>query len=460
MRLTEISIENMAGFQQYAVPLFKSVTVVEGKNGEGKTGLLDCFRYALGRGHDPDMIHGTAPGGSILLTFDDGSQVKCRATRKGTDRGWKPAGGTKFTLNRTQIDAIANQLSYDPLALLDLDDKRLVEEVLKIVDIPVEPQEILDAIGDSGIPTYNGMNALECINASYNSGYQRRHDVNVLRQAAAKTASELAESVQPDDGMDWSAEADRKRTEKESLQAAERAALADVNRRFAGWKTSIQNTYREWEAKRRQEAQDQIRAIETALAADIQRESAAVNNSIEEQAVVSQAEYNRTQAERHDALQELDTAIATAAERARNAAGAAALRNQHQKALAEAGDKNLQWQKLDAALKRLTDLKIKTSQKLPIPGITITDGRIVDSEGLPLSRWNEARQVAFVMRIGVLTRGEAGFLIIDNCERFDSEGWERIKVRCKEYADAEGLQFIVARVADVPLRVTSGGETR
>src|SRR4051812_48596304 len=124
MRINSISITNMAKFENFQTEL-PAVTIIQGKNGQGKTGLLDCLRYSFGRGFDSDMLRAGAEQGEILIKFDDGGELKCSTSRKNstTTRSYKAPGTRRFIPNRETIDSLANAISYDPLEFMSKPDK-------------------------------------------------------------------------------------------------------------------------------------------------------------------------------------------------------------------------------------------------------------------------------------------------------------------------------------------------
>ncbi len=147
-------------------------------------------------------------------------------------------GSKRFDVTRAQIDAMANALSYDPLAFADLEEKVQVETILRIMPLEVSAEEMIAAVGDARAEAQGadtaGMNPLESIKAIEKAIYAARRDANVAADTQAKHAAELERTLGPaaPDGSDWTAEATRIRAEKEAIETAERAGLAGVNAEF------------------------------------------------------------------------------------------------------------------------------------------------------------------------------------------------------------------------------------
>ena len=88
--LSRIQIQNLGPFESFDSGKLPAVALISGDNGIGKTGLLECIKWVGASGHDPDMIHGGAEAGEVIVTTDTGAQLRARITRKETTRGWKP----------------------------------------------------------------------------------------------------------------------------------------------------------------------------------------------------------------------------------------------------------------------------------------------------------------------------------------------------------------------------------
>ena len=63
MRLQHVTITDMAGFSGVHEFDLPAICLISGKNGRGKSSLLDCLRYCFDSGHDEDMIHSGAECG-------------------------------------------------------------------------------------------------------------------------------------------------------------------------------------------------------------------------------------------------------------------------------------------------------------------------------------------------------------------------------------------------------------
>lgn len=442
MRITSISITNMAKFENFTVSL-PAVALIQGKNGEGKTSFLDVIKYCFGRGHDDSMLRVGASAGETFITFDDESQIKVRITPNETKRGYKAPGARKFLVSREQIDAIANAIGYDPLRFMDMSDKEQVETILKIMPISAEVSEIETAVGEAGpeasaaVPLIGkNMNAFDVIRVTEGAIYEARRVLNVAADTQAKHASELQEALAvPESREDWSVQESRLRWQKERDEKALAERIGDINNRFAAFRM----------------AQDEWIKTET------ERLRSERDAAIETERTACAALADQAREEYQPLIDESTAALATATERARVQQQSIGTLKAIEVARAEATAKQSRSKILTESLTRLSDLKFAIAARLPIPGILIEDC-ILDAKRIPFSRWNTERQLRFCLRIGVLAHGTAGFICLDGAERFDPEKRKALLKTASKYAEEDGLQFIIASVSEGSLEVLDGGK--
>ena len=160
MRLTSITISDLAAFSGTVTFTLHAVTLITGDHGKGKSSLLDIMAYAFGRrplsepgsrgiAHDASLIHGTAERGEAIITFDDGLSFRVLVTMESTSRQVKPAGGKKWnTATPELIDRLVNALSYDPFLLKNFTEKERVETLLRASPVTVTAAEFKEALGD------------------------------------------------------------------------------------------------------------------------------------------------------------------------------------------------------------------------------------------------------------------------------------------------------------------------
>ena len=144
MPIKSLTIENVGAFSGKHEFLLPAVCLIQGGNAAGKTSLQESIKYVGDRGHDPDMIHGAAEAGDIVITMADGHQMRARITRTETQRAWKAPDSKRWVVNRAYIDDVCNALAFDPLRFLDKEPGEQAQELLRLVSLPPCPEEIQD----------------------------------------------------------------------------------------------------------------------------------------------------------------------------------------------------------------------------------------------------------------------------------------------------------------------------
>jgi hypothetical protein len=108
---------------------------------------------------------------------------------------------------------------------------------------------------------------------------------------------------------------------------------------------------------------------------------------------------------------------------------------------------------ISTQLKKLKDLKVELLSELPIPGLEISEGEILDN-GIPIHAVNDAEKYRVMFEMGKLKRGPLGFMVIDRAEIFDDDNWKAIM----EAAKLSGMQVIFAKRTKGPLAISTESE--
>lgn len=462
MPITRIQITNMAGFssEDFALPM---VCLIQGGNGVGKTGLLDCIRVLGESGHDPDIIHGGATEGETILTLDDEMQLRVRVTRSETWRGWKPKDGKRWLKGRDEIDKIYRAIAYDPMKFLELPTKKQAETLAALSPVQATEEEIRAAVGDAedeanAAKLREGMTGLEVINVLAKTIYDARTSLNVGADTQEKHASELEKTLPPAtlDGVGWEEKAKQIAEDKQRWEADERILIADIGSGLEAAKSAAQAKLHEDIAHVSEQIDAKIAELEKERSAMKDLSTADCNRAIETARTVANQSASEIKAANKPTLDRLSVELGIAQERARAQQHADGTRSAIDIAKREAEAKRARSKVLTEALGRLQGLKGELAKRLSIPGAVVEGDRIVREEDggmVPLKRWNTADQMILALKIGMKIGG--GMVCVDHVEAFDKLHRASLLAACTKYAEREGVQFILASVdANAgPLRV-------
>lgn len=121
-----------------------NLVVVAGRNAQGKSSVLDSITAALGgvnKKTTPKPIRDGEDNAEIVLETKD-LIVTRRFTKSGSTLTVSTPDGAKFPKGQAKLDDLIGKLSLDPFAFTMMDDKKQLETLLGLVDLPFDPQEL------------------------------------------------------------------------------------------------------------------------------------------------------------------------------------------------------------------------------------------------------------------------------------------------------------------------------
>lgn len=163
MRIVRFQAENVKRLQTVEIKPNGNVIEISGKNGNGKSSVLDCIEYALGSAAvlPSKPIRTGKDKASIML--DLGEMIVTRKfTTSGTTLVIEAKNGARFPKPQSMLDQIVGAISFDPLEFT----RQKAAEQLKTLRGLVKIEADLDAL--------DGLNAKD---------YDKRTEVN--REAKA-----------------------------------------------------------------------------------------------------------------------------------------------------------------------------------------------------------------------------------------------------------------------------------
>lgn len=122
-----------------------STVVIAGRNGQGKTSVLDSIWFALGGG--PAAKDTTKP----IREGQDHAQVTLDLGELTVTRTWTgdkttlkvaSADGARYPSPQAMLDSLVGRLSFDPLAFAQQDEKSQRATLLSLVELPFDPAEL------------------------------------------------------------------------------------------------------------------------------------------------------------------------------------------------------------------------------------------------------------------------------------------------------------------------------
>lgn len=145
LKAVELKIDTQGG----------GLVIVSGRNGQGKSSLLDSIAYALGgkRLIPDEPIRKGAKSATVEVTLGGEDvehgpwTVKRRFTKGGTSIRIENAAGHEFSSPQALLDTFLGDFSFDPLEFLDLKPREQREALLRTVDLGIDLEAIADEHG-------------------------------------------------------------------------------------------------------------------------------------------------------------------------------------------------------------------------------------------------------------------------------------------------------------------------
>jgi DNA repair exonuclease SbcCD ATPase subunit len=121
-----------------------NLVIVAGKNGQGKTSILDSITAALGgvsAKTTPKPIREGEERAEIIIETED-LIVSRRFTASGSTLTVKSPDGAVYPKGQAKLDDLLGRLSLDPLAFTQLSDRDQLATLLELVELPFDPDQL------------------------------------------------------------------------------------------------------------------------------------------------------------------------------------------------------------------------------------------------------------------------------------------------------------------------------
>lgn len=144
MKIVELNVENFKRIRAVTVRPDGDAVIISGRNAQGKSSVLDAIWAALG-GREGNRIDKPIREGEDTATVrvDLGDLIVTRQwTAKGTTVKVEARDGAVYKKPQDVINGFFGKLSFDPLAFAEADPKAQLDELLKLVELPFDPDEI------------------------------------------------------------------------------------------------------------------------------------------------------------------------------------------------------------------------------------------------------------------------------------------------------------------------------
>ena len=467
MRTTKIQIKNLYGINEKQLD-GKSVELT-GKNGSGKTSVLDAIRYALTNSSNRDyIIKDGAEEGEILIETDTGLSINRKKRTAQAD--YKSIKDNGYTVQKPEsfLQEIFTPLQLNPVEFVNIKKEEQNRIILDLIEFPWDLNWIREQFGEipEGVDyQQNILQVLNDIQAEKGVYFQRRQDTN--RDIKSKKA--VVEAIAKDLPENYNAA----KWESFDLSAgySELSKMKERNsiiQRAKAFKDSYDNKIRGYEAEKEIEISNAERAIaqeKEVLAGTIERlkaeltaaedklqtvdEKFADKKKLAEQAFeTKKAKLGEDMkvAEKHANVQEVSTIekeqeLQTASEMIKHL-------NEYNRMKTMQGEIEKLQEKSESLtgkieLARALPGEILKTATIPVAGLTVENGLPLIN-GLPVSNLSEGEKLSLCVDVAISRPNTLQIILIDGAEKLSEKNRLSLYEKCKE----KGLQFIATRTTD------------
>lgn len=467
MNITKIKIKNLFGISEYEAD--GSSVELAGKNGAGKTSVIDAIRYALTNKSDRKyIVRRGETEGEILIETDNGLRINRKARTTQADYKSVKKDGREVGSPESFLRDIFTPLQLNPVEFISLPEKQQNAIILDMIEYPWDMQKIKEWFGE--IPSWvnydqNILAVLNDIQSENGEYFQNRQDINREMRNKRAFIEEIAQAIPAGYEVEkWEKASagpvyqkiERIRKENEEIQKAKSLLeLRDnkVRKYEADREISKTSLAREIGARRTQieneitRMEDQIRNLKAekeSLAEKVADKTAV----IEEQYKAAVAKYDaevEAYAEYRDKEPQSTKELEEEAAMIENMKAHV---NEYRRMQGLQNDVEILKEESELLTERIEKARslpgeILETAKIPIAGLTIKDG-VPLINGLPVSNLSDGEKLDLCIDVAIQKPNGLQIILIDGVEKLSTPVREALYKKCKD----KGLQFIATRTTD------------
>lgn len=469
MNVTKIRIKNLFGIKEYETD-GKSLEL-SGKNGVGKSSVIDAIRYALTNKSTREyIVRQGETEGEILVETDTGLAIDRKARTNMADYKSVKQNGLEVRSPEAFLKDIFTPLQLNPVEFMNMDSKHQNAQILDMIEYPWTMDTIKEWFGE--IPVWvsydqNILSILNDIQAENGLYFQNRQDINRdIRNKKAfieEIGVEIPIGYQVEKWENASAgdiyrEIERRQKENQMIQKAQqiidnknnkiRSFEAEREISISALNTEIGNRENQIE-KDILKLQEQIKALETEKAGLIDKKTDkldVINRTY--QANVAEFEAECKEYEQYIGKEQLDTTeLSQQAEEIEKMKSHINEYHRMERLQEEVAELQEQSQALTDKIEKARTLpgEILENCTIPIEGLTVENG-IPLINGLPVSNLSDGQKLDLCVDVAIQKPNGLQIILIDGVEKLATDMREKLYQKCKD----KGLQFIATRTTDDP----------
>lgn len=467
MKTTKITIRNLFGIAEQELD-GKSVELT-GKNGTGKSSVLDAIRYALTNSSNRDyIIKQGEKEGEVIIEAGAALRIDRKKRTEQADYKSVKENGREVGSAETFLRSIFTPMQLDPVAFINLPKAEQNRLILDMIEFPWDMEWIRKQFGE--IPpdvdySQNILQVLSDIQSDTGAYFVRRQEINRDIRFKKASVEDIAKDIPANYQADqWEAydlgatynkigqqnqhnlTVERAKAVLESHEGKIRAIAADyetalsaAERTIASEKSAIEQNIARME--------EQIKAEKerlTGLAGKLADKKALLESQRDEQtaklgSVVDGAKVDAAKPT-YD-TSKLQAEVDLAEKMKKHLREYARMKSMQADLDALISDSEELTRKIELA-RKLPGTILETAT-LPIAGLTVENGRPL-IHGLPVSNLSDGEKLNLCVDVALAKPNSLQIILIDGAEKLSDDNRAALYERCRE----KGLQFISTRTTN------------
>lgn len=467
MRIVKLKIRNLFGISELEAG--GNSIELTGKNGAGKSSVIDAIKYALTNKSDRKyIVRNGETEGEVLIETDSGLRINRKVRTNQADYKSVKNNGVEVNSPETFLKDIFTELQLNPVEFMNMTEKQQNAIILDMIEYDWDMSKIKEWFGE--IPAWvsydqNILCVLNDIQSEKGDYFTERTDINRDIRNKKAFVEDIAATIPAGYNLEkWEKASageiyqkiERIRKENEEIQKAKsllderdskvRKFEADREIKRAALTTEFGNRKAQID-KDVLQLQEQIKAL--------QAEKDGLEERLADKLSLAEQEYKANVA-RYDAEVEnykeyRDKKVVDVSELVTQANEIEKMKshiNEYKRMLNlkdEIGALEKQSKILTDRIEKARTLpgEILADCRIPIAGLTVKDGTPLIN-GLPISNLSDGEKLDLCIDVAIQNPKGLQIILIDGVERLSTEWKERLYQKCKE----KGLQFIAARTTD------------
>jgi hypothetical protein len=467
MRFTKIKINSLLGISE--LELGSKSVELKGKNGVGKTSVLDAIKYALTNNSEREyVIRQGSTEGEILIETDSGLRINRKPRTNAVDYKSVKQDGREVGSPEAFLKGIFTELQLNPVEFMSMSKKEQSAIILDMIEYPWNLAKIKEWFGE--IPSWvayeqNILAVLNDIQSDKGQYFIDRHDIGVELRNKRAFIEEIGAGIPTSYDVTYWENAsageiytkierirkgnqtiEKAKQLKESRDNKVRAFEADkeiatsaldreFNTRSNQLEKNIQDLYAQIATCQKElegltcKKQDKLTIIEQTYKANVAKYDAEIT------------EYEAYLDKEPQSTDELEEEVTNIEKMQKHINEYRRMQTMQREVENLTEQSQLLTEKIEKA--RTLPGEILANCTIPIQGLTVENGLPLIN-GLPVSNLSEGEKLDLCIDVAIQKPNGLQIILIDGVEKLATTLREQLYAKCKD----KGLQFIATRTTD------------